>query len=194
MSCQEFDWKAYALDDISGAERKRYDTHLLECASCREESERLGATLLLVKRLPATEPPRRIAFVSDPVFEPSWWQRLWASGPRLAFLGSGMLAAAIVAHGVMLRPAAAPVPVATARVDEAKIQAEVDRRVSESMGKVVADLRTQQGEASAQLAAQLDKKWAMQRNQDLRTLDTEFTYLQKQLGALYKNASLMGGD
>lgn len=193
MSCREFDWKAYALEEISGGERKRYEGHLRDCASCREEAERLSTTLLLVQRLPAAEPPRRIAFVSDPVFEASWWQKLWTSGPRLAFLGSGLLAAAIVAHGLMLRPTG-PAPVVTARVDEAMIQQEVDRRVSVAIGKAVAELKAQQNDASVQLAAELEKKWTAQREQDLRTVDTEFTYLQKQLGNLYKNASLMGGD
>jgi len=84
--------------------------------------------------------------------------------------------------------------VVTARVDEAVIQQEVDRRVSVAIGKAVAELKAQQNDASVQLAAELEKKWTAQREQDLRTVDTEFTYLQKQLGNLYKNASLMGGD
>jgi hypothetical protein len=196
MSCQGFDWKAYALDEFAGAEKKRYDEHLRDCAACQEEVEQLQGTLLLIHRLPVAEPPRRIAFVSDPVFEPSWWQRLWASGPRLAFAGSGVLAAAIIAHGFIMKPplpVSAPAPV-VAQVDDKRVQEEVDRRVGAALQRAVADLRVEQSESTLRLVASLEKKMNEQRQRDLREVDNSFSYLQKQMGNLYVNTSRMGGD
>ena len=77
------------LDEAAPAERRRMSEHLTGCAGCAGEVERLQMTLGLLKQMPEQEPPRRIAFVSDPVFEPSWWQRFWQSGPRLGFCLGG---------------------------------------------------------------------------------------------------------
>jgi hypothetical protein len=61
-------------------------------------------TTVLLARLPQAEPPRRIAFVSDPVVEPKWWQKMLSPGPRWVFAASCLLSAAIVAHGFLSRP------------------------------------------------------------------------------------------
>lgn len=196
MSCEGFDWKAYALDEYAGAEKQRHDEHLRACAACQEEVEQVQGTLLLIHRLPAVEPPRRIAFVSDPVFEPSWWQRLLAGTPRLAFAGAGVLAAAIVAHGFLMRPpapAVVPAPI-VAQVDDKRIQEEVDRRVGAALRNAVAELKAEQSDSTVRLVADLEKRVNEQRQRDLREVDSSFSYLQKQMGNLYVNTSRMGGD
>jgi len=64
------------------------------------------------------EMPRRIAFVSDKVFEPRWWQMFL----RPSFAAALILAAAILVH-------------AYARPDAAALQARIDQ----SVAKAVAD-------------------------------------------------------
>ncbi len=104
MSCANYDWKAYVLNELSPGERQQHAAHLEACPGCREEAESLRVTTVLLARLPQAEPPRRIAFVSDPVVEPGWWQRWLAPGPRWVFAASCLLSAAIVAHGYLARP------------------------------------------------------------------------------------------
>jgi len=103
MSCANYDWKAYVLNELTANEKLEHEQHLAGCAECREEQESLRVTTVLLARLPQAEPPRRIAFVSDPVMEPKWWQRLVTVGPRWVFASSCVLALAIVAHGYMVK-------------------------------------------------------------------------------------------
>ena len=130
--------KAYALGEIAGREKASVEEHVRACAGCREELDRLDLTKTALASLPDEEIPQRIAFVSDAVFEPSWWQRVWRSGPVMGFASAVVLAAAILAHGVLQRPPviAAPAPVTVAaskpHVDETVLQAAVVKAVAES--------------------------------------------------------------
>src|SRR3954447_24376931 len=105
MSCSPFDLRDYFFGELAPAERSAAETHIATCVSCREELAKLSdVKTLLLSSMQDEEPPRRIAFASDNVFEPSWWQRLWSSGPQLGFAGAALLALAIFAHGLLLRP------------------------------------------------------------------------------------------
>jgi len=148
MNCSPFDLKDYFFGELPVAERSATESHLASCPRCREELARLGDTRALLMSVPDEEPPRRIAFVSDKVFEPRWWQRVWNSGPQLGFAASAMLATAILVHGFALRPAAATVATQSpAPIVDAKImQAEIDRRVEAKMATVLADREAQQME------------------------------------------------
>jgi len=115
MDCQAIDIKAYALNEASPAGRREAELHLKNCAECREELARLQFVQAALGGLREEDPPRRIAFVSDKVFEPNWWQRFWASGPRVGFAAAALLSAAILIH-------AAAVTQSEARQD-AKVQA-----------------------------------------------------------------------
>jgi hypothetical protein len=92
--------------------------------------------------------------VSDKVFQPRWWERVWRSGPAMGFASAVVLAAAILAHGSSLKPGAASSTV-TAQVDQKQLQAEVDRRLSEmlpaAVEKVVAVSVQHQKEETLQL-------------------------------------------
>ena len=83
MSCSDDDLKDLMFGELDEAARGRVETHVRECWHCQEELDRLRLTQAALNVLPEEEMPRRIAFVSDPVFEPRWWQRLWQSGPKL---------------------------------------------------------------------------------------------------------------
>jgi anti-sigma factor RsiW len=142
MKCSPFELKDYFFGELGPAERDAVEAHVASCARCRDELATLNATRAALLSVPDEEPPRRIAFVSDKVFEPRWWQRLWTSGPQLGFAAAAMLAVAIVIHGFAApRPAPpAPVAVVPARIDET----ELAKRVQAEVAKAVAASREEQ--------------------------------------------------
>lgn len=150
MSCSPFDLRDYFFGELAPAERSATENHLTACIACREELAKLSDVKnVLLSASGDEEPPRRIAFVSDKVFEPRWWQRLWTAGPQLGFAGAALLAAAILVHGVLVGPVASaqstlPVPVAKAptpapvTIDKAAIETEIQRSVQAEVAKAVA--------------------------------------------------------
>ena len=74
MSCSNYDWKAYALGELDADGRREAEAHAAACSLCREELASTRLTLDALSTLREEEIPRRIAFVSDKVFEPRWWQ------------------------------------------------------------------------------------------------------------------------
>ncbi len=71
MKCSQFDLKDYVFGELSAVQRKAVDQHIASCATCREELERLTVTQAALATMRDEDPPRRIAFVSDKVFEPN---------------------------------------------------------------------------------------------------------------------------
>src|ERR1700691_6060176 len=128
MSCSNIDWKGYALGELDANARAQAEAHAATCESCREELAATRLTLDALATLREEEVPRRIAFVSDKVFEPRWWQKLFL---RPSFAAAGLIAAAILVHG-FVRPVATPVT-ATAQVDTAAITARVSAEVSQRL-------------------------------------------------------------
>jgi anti-sigma factor RsiW len=122
MSCEKYDWKAYALGELAANERREAEAHSATCEGCRGELAHLRLTIDTLSVLREEEVPRRIAFVSDKVFEPRWWQGLL----RPSFAAACVIAAAILAHGFLMRPAA----------DNAEIQARVDQAVNRAVAEV----------------------------------------------------------
>jgi anti-sigma factor RsiW len=139
MSCSPYDLKDYAFGELGREERLAMDQHIAACAGCRDEVSALELTRTALLSVTDEEPPRRIAFVSDKVFEPRWWQKIWNSGPQLGFASACVLAGAIVLHGFAPRqaPAQAQAPPVVA-IDQARIEAEVGRRVDDAVMKAVA--------------------------------------------------------
>src|SRR5262245_1841869 len=115
VGCSPFDLRDYFFGELSREDHKAVDRHVASCAGCREEFENLRLAQSTLLSLRDEEPPRRIAFVSDPVFEPSWWRRVWRSGPALGFASAAMLSAAILVHAVAVRPVAATAPIPAAQ-------------------------------------------------------------------------------
>jgi hypothetical protein len=139
MSCSSFDWKGYTLGELDGNARSQAEAHASTCPACREELATTRLTLDALSTLREEEVPRRIAFVSDKVFEPHWWQKLW----NPTFAAACVVAAAILIHG-FARPSANP----------AEIQASVDRAVA----KAVADTEQQRDERLAEVLLDLQKR------------------------------------
>jgi anti-sigma factor RsiW len=121
MNCpQNVDWKAYAIGELGEGEKRSAAAHLATCQECREELAGVQATLSTLTALRDEEMPRRIAFVSDKVFEPRWWQKL-----NPMFASATVLAAAIIVHGFVAQPSAAQVSPA--------IQAEIHKEVGQAV-------------------------------------------------------------
>jgi anti-sigma factor RsiW len=139
MSCSGFDWKGYTLGELDANARAQAESHAATCSSCREELAATRLTLDALSTLREEEVPRRIAFVSDKVFEPRWWQRIW----NPTFAAACVVAAAILVHG-FTRPGA----------DPAAIQAQVDRAVLAA----VADSEQRQTKQLEDVLAYIEKQ------------------------------------
>lgn len=115
MSCAPFDLRDYYFEALAESESRQVRDHLTRCPECAAELEQLRLTGLALRSVQDEEIPRRIAFVSDKVFEPStvmrWWQALWLSGARMAALAAMVLAGAILVHAYRMQPATYPVKV-----------------------------------------------------------------------------------
>jgi hypothetical protein len=196
MTCHEFDWKAFVLDEVSAADREGGERHLAACPRCVETVHQLQLTLATLNRLPQVEPPRRISFVSDPVLAPSWWRRLWYSGPQLGFASAALLSLAILAGSWMVRiapretaPSFAGQPAVTDAQLEERIRSEVARRLP-----ALLEQARKENDAALARVLGLEKRLTDQRRQDIRDVRESFGYLERQLGALYRNTSQVGGD
>jgi anti-sigma factor RsiW len=123
MSCEKYDWKAYALGELAATELREAEGHAATCEGCRGELAQVRLTIDTLSALREEEVPRRIAFVSDKVFEPRWWEVFL----KPSFAAALVLAAAIVMHGYLMRPVA---------VDQAAIQAQVNQAVTRAVADV----------------------------------------------------------
>ncbi len=123
MSCESYDWKAYALGEMNASERNAAEGHAATCAACRDELASLRLTLDVMSTLREEEVPRRIAFVSDKVFEPRWWQRIW----NPTFAAACVIAAAILVHAFVRTGG-----------DRSVIEAQVNTAVTKAVAQVEA--------------------------------------------------------
>jgi anti-sigma factor RsiW len=118
MSCSNYDWKAYALGELDPSARGQAEAHAAACSSCREELAGLRLTLDAMSTLREEEIPKRIAFVSDKVFEPRWYQMFL----RPSFAAACVLAAAILVHA-FARPS----------VDQQALQTQIETAVNRAV-------------------------------------------------------------
>ena len=162
MSCSSDDLKAYVVGEMTRQERGMVDDHVRGCHSCREELDRLNLTQAALVSLEDEEIPRRIAFVSDRVFEPRWWQTMWRSGPTMGLASAALLAGAILVHGFEARPIA----VAT--------DAGLTKQISELQAQRAADII----KFNDQLKA-TEVRFEHQRQEDLATVQQAAEYYQK---------------
>lgn len=198
MTCPEFDWRGFVLDEIPEAERRQMEAHLGHCAACTQEVDGLRLTLVALRAVPEREIPRRISFVSDPVFEPNWWQRFWNSGAKLAFASGAMLSVAIVVHAIVPRttqPSAAAQAQMAQQVQlevERRLPAAVDARVNERLAPAVNQLSTRLDEFEKTRLASVEKK--VDGKADLREVKDAFDVIVKRMNVSYLSAARGGGD
>jgi anti-sigma factor RsiW len=125
MSCESYDWKAYALGELDRPARREAEAHADACPRCREEMAALRATLDALSTLREEEIPRRIGFVSDQIFEPRWYTRVFRSLATPNFAAACVIAGAILVHAFH---GAAP--------DQAVVNAQIDAAVSKAVAVV----------------------------------------------------------
>lgn len=201
MTCSSFNLKDYFFGELKGAEREAVHAHVEACAQCNEELGRLRLTHAALATLAEEEPPRRVAFVSDPVFESSWWQRLWQSGPRLGFASAALLALAILVHAYVYR--AAPVqpsiahavpasPVAAPVADEAAMSSEVARRLQPAIDSAVAQSEARQAKRTAELVEATRKDLDFERRADRLAYEETLSVMQKKFNVLYTASADLG--
>lgn len=171
--------------ELDEAARGRAEAHVRECRDCREELDRLRLTQAAMHALPEEEMPRRIAFVSDPVFEPRWWQRLWQSGPKLGFASAAMLSLALVFSAVYRPAPATPAAALDPAAIEQRVGAEVARRIGPAVEAAVAQSEVRQAKRTEELVLEARREAANERQQDRDKLDVAFNYIQKKLGTFY---------
>src|SRR5258706_10505108 len=186
MNCLSVDLKAYALGEPGGPSEA---AHIESCESCHEELERLRVTHAALLTLKEEEVPRRIAFVSDKIFEPRWWQRIWHSVPAMGFASAAILAAAIFVHAYA-RPVTNVQP-AIDTAQEQRIESEVSKRldaqVSKAIAKVVADSDVRETELARLLDA-AEKRFASERQSDIAMIQQTAQYYRDKIG------QVMGAD
>jgi len=171
------DLKAYVVGEATRQERGLVEDHVRGCQSCREELDRLNLTRSALASLEDEEIPRRIAFVSDRVFEPRWWQTIWRSGPVMGFASAALLAAAILVHG-FARPGV---------VDTAQIEKQVEGRLNVRVQAAVNQAEAKQSAEFAKVLSATER----QRQADLATFQQAAEYYQKQM-ARFEVASNAG--
>jgi anti-sigma factor RsiW len=181
MSCSTVDVKAYFLGELAASEKASVEGHVRACQNCREELEQLNLTQAALLSLEDEEVPQRIAFVSDKVFEPRWWQTMWRSGPAMGFASALMLAAAILVHGysrpVVLQPIAQT-------VDTAKIEREVAARVDAAVAKAVSQTEVRQTEQIARVLQAAEKRIESQRRSDMALVQQAARFYEQQTARL----------
>jgi anti-sigma factor RsiW len=128
----------YAFDELAPNERKSMEQHLGQCVSCAAELDSIRLTTAALRVLPDVEVPRRIAFVSDKVFEKSWLAGLWNSAARLGFASACVLAAGLSFAAYHRQPEIRTV-VQTASVSQATIDAAVNKAVALAVDKAHAE-------------------------------------------------------
>jgi anti-sigma factor RsiW len=183
MSCSPYDLKDFFFGELEAAQGRQVEEHLEGCSECREEFERLRLTRTALDSLREEEPPRRIAFVSDTVFEPRWWRVLWQSGPRLGFASAAMLAAAILVHA-WVRPAPNVAPPPDTAAIEARVGAEVARRIEPAVQAAVAESEARQVKKAEELVSAARKNFELQRDADRVWIAETLSLLQKKYSVL----------
>jgi len=176
MNCSPDLIRDYFFGELAAPQRAAADQHLANgCPACREELDSLSGVRASLLSITDEEPPRRIAFVSDKVFEPRWWQKMWNSSAQLGFAAAAMLAVAILVHGFAVRPAtmiatAAPATqagTAAASFDKAAFDAELDRRVKLEVARVLLTGESKQTERVLEVLNTKLRQTESQRSEDL---------------------------
>lgn len=193
MDCGSVDLKAFSLGEATAAEKRQVEAHVKSCPACREELARLELTFASMGALRDEEIPRRIAFVSDQVFEPSWWRRLWTSGPQLGFASAGMLAAALVFHAVYQPAIVSPQPAAQMAAASTSpttlTEEQIQKRIDEAVLKAVAQVEDRQKKQTMELLAASEKRHEMDRQGLLVAVEEQSSIMQRRFNQLVKNTA-----
>ena len=164
----------YAFEELAADERRSMERHFAQCPDCAAELDRLRLTTAALRVLPDVEIPRRIAFVSDKVFEPGWFGGFWNSAARLGFASACVLAGGL-SFAAYHRGTEVRTVVQTADVSKTAIDEAVNKAVALAVEKAHADdVRITQAALDS-----VDRKYA-QKQQNLMIAMQENLDQQKQ--------------
>ena len=194
MSCGEFDVRDYALGELSLAQRRQVESHAAACSSCAMELERMRVMQSMLLSVPDEEPPQRIGFISDKVFEPSatrrFWNAFWQSGPRLGFASAAMLSAALMVLALH-RPAEKPVPVVTAAAHET--QHDYAPEIRQAVADAVQQTETRDAKKTASLLAAAEQKHELEHRELLLAVQDTVSIMQKRMNRVTLASNDLGG-
>ncbi len=201
MNCTDFEIRDYFLGELPEADRQRTVRHINSCSGCAGELEQLRHLRFALESLPDQEPPQRIGFVSDKVFEPSRhrraWNAFWTSAPRLGFASAAMLSAALVTLAFKPAPARIierPATVAGIAANAAPAIPDVSSQIDRAVRKAVADTETRQQKHTELLLSAMERKHEVQQRALMQNVADYMIMPQKRV--MVNRASLLsyGGD
>jgi hypothetical protein len=194
MNCSSVDLKAYVLGEPGGPGEA---AHIESCENCHEELGRLRVTHAALLTLKEEEVPRRIAFVSDKIFEPRWWLRAWRSVPAMGFASAMVLAAAILVHAYVRPVANVQQPAVDTAQVERRIESEVSKRLDAQVAKAVASVAAASEARETKLARLLDaaeKRFASERQSDVAMIQQTAQYYRDKIGQIMVASNRTVGD
>lgn len=178
-NCGSFDLTAYQFGEAAPADKRAIEAHVRTCEACASELERLNFTqAALLSGVRDEEMPRRIAFVSDKVFEPKWYQRLWST-PQWGFASAGLLAAAIVFHAT--RPVQQQMGVVASEQPRVIVQQQQAQPVDTQaiIAKAVAEAEARNEKRTKLLLAEVERRHEAERLEMMATVNASFVELSK---------------
>ena len=215
MTCTDFDIRDFFLGELPESDRERTVRHLAACSGCAGELESLRHLRFALELLPDQEPPQRIGFVSDKVFEPArsrrMWNAFWNSAPRLGFASAAMLSVALVIFAFRPAPVAivsrVPITAQTVAFSGVKlpdvklpdvtlpdVTPLINETVREAVRKAVADTELRQQKRTDLLLAASERKHEQDQQAIMMRVADAYTMMQKRI--MVSRASLVnyGGE
>lgn len=181
MICASVDLKAYFLGELDHRQKAAVEGHVSACQICRDEVENLRLTQTALLALPQEDVPQRIAFVSDKVFEPRWWQSIWRSGPAMGFASAVLLAVAILVHAATRQSVVVPpANLDTARI-ERQIEESVAKRLDAAVARTVAESEARQAAQTTQLLAAAEKRFELESRDNVTAMQQVARYYEQKM-------------
>ncbi len=182
MSCEGFDIRDYFLGELPELERSEASRHLSTCEECAGELDQLRFLTSALQTLPEEEPPQRIGFVSDKVFEPSpvrrWWNSFWLSGARMGFASAAMLSVALLVSA-WRQPAVTVVETRAVAASVAAAPVDLQPLVEAATRKAVALAMAEQEKKTQALLATAERKHDQEQKAQNLQVEAAFEKLQK---------------
>jgi len=155
------------------------------------QDPRAAATIAALRALPYEEPPRRIAFVSDKVFEPTWWQRLWAA-PKWGFASAALLSGAILFHAATRPATIVQSSTPPAAVQQTAPAPNVDALVQAAVARATADLEQRYQARTTQLVKAAEERLLIEHRQDMAAMDASNQMMLRKLNTYMRASNDLG--
>lgn len=185
----------YFLGELQEPDRLQAARHIQGCANCTGELEQLQLMRTALFTLREEEPPQRIGFISDKVFEPSpvkrWLAGFWLSGARVGFASAAMLSAALV-FSATHKPE--PKAVETKVVAAAVAQPDVQSIVNQAVHRALAETEARQEKKTRELLAVAEERHRMQEQALNARLEVAFDSLQRKQSSLRASNMVVTGE